>query len=250
MLGTAERERAYSTVHDGRRLPPPRRAVRRHGARPRDAGRRSCGRSRSTGTRRRARRRRRRSSSRCRPDGACGVELHHGRLAVSEQVVGYQRKAIADGSVIGTEPLELPATAVRDRGRLVLAPRRPARRDRDDADARLRAPRGRARADLAPAALCDVRPLGHRRSLDERPRADRSADRSSCTRATPAASGSPSVASTASTSGSADTARLLERCPCRAGCPSCVQSPKCGNLNELLDKAAARTLLARMTDGR
>ena len=35
----------------------------------------------------------------------------------------------------------------------------------------------------------------------------------------------------------ADTARLLARCPCRAGCPSCVQSPKCGNLNELLDKA-------------
>ena len=43
-----------------------------------------------------------------------------------------------------------------------------------------------------------------------------------------------------------DTARLLERCPCRAGCPSCVQSPKCGNLNELLDKAAALTLLTRM----
>jgi ATP-dependent helicase YprA (DUF1998 family) len=26
-----------------------------------------------------------------------------------------------------------------------------------------------------------------------------------------------------------------------------VQSPKCGNLNELLDKAAARLLLERMT---
>jgi DEAD/DEAH box helicase domain-containing protein len=47
-----------------------------------------------------------------------------------------------------------------------------------------------------------------------------------------------------------DTSRLLARCPCRTGCPSCVQSPKCGNLNEFLDKAAARTLLARMTDGR
>ena len=44
----------------------------------------------------------------------------------------------------------------------------------------------------------------------------------------------------------ADTALLLARCPCRAGCPSCVQSPKCGNLNELLDKAAALTLLERM----
>ena len=45
----------------------------------------------------------------------------------------------------------------------------------------------------------------------------------------------------------ADTARLLARCPCRAGCPSCVQSPKCGNLNGFLDKAAGLGLLGRMT---
>ena len=37
----------------------------------------------------------------------------------------------------------------------------------------------------------------------------------------------------------ADTARLLAGCPCTSGCPSCVQSPKCGNLNEMLDKARA-----------
>jgi len=44
----------------------------------------------------------------------------------------------------------------------------------------------------------------------------------------------------------ADTAHMLEGCPCERGCPSCVQSPKCGNLNEWLDKAGALTLLRRM----
>ena len=43
-----------------------------------------------------------------------------------------------------------------------------------------------------------------------------------------------------------DTAKLLHGCPCDHGCPSCVQSPKCGNLNEPLDKTGALRLLERM----
>ncbi|CAJ1579061.1 DEAD/DEAH box helicase [[Mycobacterium] wendilense] len=39
------------------------------------------------------------------------------------------------------------------------------------------------------------------------------------------------------------TAAAIQACECPHGCPSCVQSPKCGNGNDPLDKAGAVTVL-------
>jgi DEAD/DEAH box helicase domain-containing protein len=46
------------------------------------------------------------------------------------------------------------------------------------------------------------------------------------------------------------TLDLIAACSCDDGCPSCVQSPKCGNWNEYLDKRAAVALLAVLAPAR
>ncbi len=45
------------------------------------------------------------------------------------------------------------------------------------------------------------------------------------------------------------TGRLVRDCPCEVGCPACIHSPKCGNGNRPLDKAAA-VLLMEVLEGK
>ncbi len=42
------------------------------------------------------------------------------------------------------------------------------------------------------------------------------------------------------------TLATIEECRCETGCPSCVQSPKCGNGNDPLDKAGAAAVLRHL----
>ena len=244
VLGTAERERAYSTVHEG--------AVYLHlgeqyGVTTLDLVARTAL-VQSVAVDWYTQPRKETTTSivaSLRSRRVAGVELHHGQIAVSEQVVAFQRKAIADGSVIDTTPLDLPETTFETEG-VWFCPDAPLLDGIDVMPTLVSALHASEHAliSLLPLfAMCDRWDIGGlSTNVHEQ-------------------TGLPTVFVYEGHAGGvgitergfdcfadwvADTARLLGRCPCRSGCPSCVQSPKCGNLNELLDKAAARTLLERM----
>jgi DEAD/DEAH box helicase domain-containing protein len=248
VLGTAERERAYSTVHDGavylhlgEQYAVTRLDLETHTAlvRPVEVDWYTQARKETATAIVEALQSRR----------VAGVELHHGRLAVSEQVVGYQRKAIADGSVIGTETLELPATSYETEG-VWFSPPDGLLAGIDTMPTLVSALHASEHAliSLLPLfAMCDRWDIG---GLSTNVHEQTGRPTVFVYEGHAGGVGIAERGYACFTEWVADTSRLLERCPCRTGCPSCVQSPKCGNLNEFLDKAAARTLLGRMTDGR
>ena len=111
-----------------------------------------------------------------RSDRRLGVELTFGSVVVTDQVVGYQKQLDPDPGEPRARPARAAADRVRDRGGLVPARAVDARGPRADAEAARLAPCRRALADRPAAAVGDVRPLGHRRPLDEPPLPDRPAD--------------------------------------------------------------------------
>jgi DEAD/DEAH box helicase domain-containing protein len=176
---------------------------------------------------------------------AAGVDLAFGRVVVTERVVGYQRKAVADGSTIETVPLDLPESVFETEA-VWFSPDEELLGGIDEMPVLLGALHAAEHSLIALLplwAMCDRWDIGGL-STNVHPQ-----------------TAQPTVFVYDGHAGGAglvergferfpgwveDTARMIGGCPCRSGCPSCVQSPKCGNLNELLDKAAAHTLLDRM----
>jgi DEAD/DEAH box helicase domain-containing protein len=174
-----------------------------------------------------------------------GVELIFGRVSVTEQVVAYQRKSIRSQETMETIALDLPETTFETESVwFVPTP--------EQLEGLTEMPRLLGSLHAAEHSLIALLPLwamcdrwdigGLSTNLHFQTRAptifvyDGHAGGVGITeRGFEAFEGWVS-----------DTAKMLAGCPCEHGCPSCVQSPKCGNLNEPLDKLGAKTLLKRM----
>jgi DEAD/DEAH box helicase domain-containing protein len=174
-----------------------------------------------------------------------GLDLAFGRVAVTEQVVAYQRKAIGDSSTLETCPLDLPETTFETEAVWYLP--------EPEMLAGLESmPRLLGSLHAAEHAMIALLPLW---AMCDR------WDIGGLSTNLHFQTGRPTVFVYDGHAGGVgiaargfdvfegwvgDTASMLAGCPCERGCPSCVQSPKCGNLNEPLDKAGALSLLRRM----
>jgi DEAD/DEAH box helicase domain-containing protein len=177
---------------------------------------------------------------------ALGVTLSFGTVAVTEQVIGYQRKRLVDHEVLDFNALDLPETTFATQALWYELPDELAAGIPLDAlMGSLHAAEHSQIAVLPLLAMCDRWDIGGL-STNLHPQTGR---------ATifiydghPGGVGISRRGFEAFERLVADAHRLIAECPCRSGCPSCVQSPKCGNLNEPLSKGGARELMAQMLD--
>jgi DEAD/DEAH box helicase domain-containing protein len=171
------------------------------------------------------------------------VSLSFGTVQVTNQVVSFLRRRIVTGEVLGEEPLDLPPRHLRTRAVWWTV----------DAD-------GLARADLAASevpgaahaaehasigllplfATCDRWDIG---GVSTAHHADTGLMTVFVYDGHPGGAGFAKRGHAAAREWLTATRDAIASCECLDGCPSCVQSPKCGNGNDPLDKAGAVRLL-------
>jgi DEAD/DEAH box helicase domain-containing protein len=180
-----------------------------------------------------------------RQERRCGLDLAFGRVSVTEQVVAYKKMSVRDQATLEIVSLDLPETTFETEAIWYLP-------EDEQLDGLLEMPKLLGTLHAAEHSMIALLPLW---AMCDR------WDIGGLSTNVHFQTGRPTVFVYDGHAGGvgitergfdsfegwvADTARMLEGCPCTDGCPSCVQSPKCGNLNELLDKDGALTLLRRM----
>jgi DEAD/DEAH box helicase domain-containing protein len=173
---------------------------------------------------------------------------HLGSVQVTSHTLAYQRRRISTGDVIDVVPLDLPPQTLSTRACWYTVPFEVAEA------AGLEPGRLLATVHAAEHAMIGMLPLF---AICDR------WDVGGVSMALHPATGEPTIFVYDGYPGGAGIAELafaasdrhlsaslevIAGCRCESGCPSCVQSPKCGNWNDYLDKAGAVTLLRAILD--
>ena len=173
------------------------------------------------------------------------LSLHLGEIAVSTRVIAFQKKRLGSDEVLGTEELDLPTQQFVTEAMWFTIPAElfPSQEDLVRLPGAIHAVEHALIALLPLFAMCDRWDIGGLstpvHSQTEQPTIfiyDGHAGGVGISR-----QGFERFAEWVR-----DARNLVRDCRCESGCPSCVQSPKCGNWNEPLDKEAALRLLGAM----
>jgi len=175
-----------------------------------------------------------------------GTAAHFGEVLVTHQVIEYRRKQLVTDTVLAVEPLDLPGEELPTTALWIVIPPALASAVEDaglDLAGGIHAVEHAAIGLLPLLAMCDRWDIGGV-SYPEYPDTGR---------ATIFIYDGHRGGVGVTEKGFELLDELLRRtldairlCPCESGCPSCIQSPKCGNLNTPLDKHAAVFLLRRL----
>ncbi|MBA2767656.1 MAG: DEAD/DEAH box helicase [Sporichthyaceae bacterium] len=166
-----------------------------------------------------------------------------GTVQVTNQVVSFLRRRALTGEVMGEEPLDLPPRHLRTRAvwwtvdveGLALAGLAPA-----DVPGSAHAAEHASIGLLPLFATCDRWDIG---GVSTAHHADTGRMTVFVYDGHPGGAGFAERGHTAAMEWLTATRDAIAACECVEGCPSCVQSPKCGNGNDPLDKAGAVRLL-------
>ncbi|UOY00037.1 DEAD/DEAH box helicase [Blastococcus sp. PRF04-17] len=176
------------------------------------------------------------------------VTAHTGLVDVTNQVVAYQRRRLGTGEVLAEFPLDLPARQLRTRAVwLTLDGLAIERAEVDEADlpGALHAAEHAAIGILPLLATCDRWDLG---GLSTALHPDTGTATIFVYDGHPGGAGFSERGFGVLRRWLQATRATVASCECESGCPSCVQSPKCGNGNDPLHKAGAVRVLDVVLD--
>ncbi|QIV86312.1 DEAD/DEAH box helicase [Glutamicibacter mishrai] len=176
------------------------------------------------------------------------LNIHFGEVTVTTQVVSFQRKSVASNEVLSEEPLELEARDLNTKSVwFTMTEQRLLRAGLivDQFPGALHAAEHAMIGLLPLVATSDRWDIG---GVSTALHMDTGHPTIFVYDAQPGGAGFAERGFERFTDWVRATRDAIESCECQHGCPSCVQSPKCGNRNNPLDKAGAIMLLGAVLD--